>query len=144
MANKLFTGLKTLQSSQKNNHTNRLSSVAMQRILNLTVSIDVLKKANNESKISAIEHYISYCYIKPYLYLLHRTNPGFKYNIEWNSCTDEFERLAFLFPYSVQCMEHCFNVYGVDAAFLDGISIKGIFVTSPLYLSVFVSQFDNY
>ena len=35
-----------------------------------------------------------------------------------------FQRLAILFPYSVTAMNHCFKIFGVDAAFLDGYQIK--------------------
>ena len=89
------------------------------------ITVDCLKKANDAVKLSSLEHYISFSFISPFLDLLQVSNNGFKFKFEKDKNTMQFQRVAVLFPYSLHAKEHCFKVYGIDAAFLDGLAIKG-------------------
>ena len=94
-------------------------------MIGMSVSLDCLKKANQAVKLSCLEHYVSFNYIFPFLQLLESLNPGLKFKLERDESTFQFKRVAILFPYSVCAIDYCFQVYGVDAAFIDGLEIKG-------------------
>ena len=112
---------------KKKNRKNCLSNQSLLQALAETgvlVTVDCLKKSNELMKISPLEHYVSYNYISPFLELLNLENSGFKYKLERNESNFLFQRVAILLPYSVGALSHCFNVFGIDAAFLDGLEIK--------------------
>lgn len=49
---------------------------------NIIPSIDVVKKANNDIKISAVEHYQSFSSFIPFLKEFTKLNPGFKFKLK--------------------------------------------------------------
>lgn len=88
------------------------------------VSVNCLKIANRKILTSGAEHFKNFANINPYLMCFKERNPGFQYKIE-TDVNNNFQRLAVLMSYSVLALPHCFQVVGVDAAFLDGYELKG-------------------
>lgn len=131
MGNNLFRCVKSFQSTGKRDSKNRLCNEGILKLLaeggagGATITLDCLKKANCAIKLTALEHYVSYNCIIPFLTLLKSKNKGLQFKVEKDELSCDFKRLAILFPYSVHAKEHCFKVYGVDSAFLDGLEIKG-------------------
>ena len=131
MKNKVYRTIKKNESLQKNSRKGRISSKTAIETLavagnanNKLITIDCLKKANQLNKITGIEHASSMTLLYPFFEEFGRKNPGFKFELQKDPLTHEFERLAILFPYSVTAMNYCFKVFGVDTAFLDGYQIK--------------------
>jgi hypothetical protein len=125
---------------RKRSHGNLISIDGMRNILaenGISVSADCIKKANAAAKLSPLEHYVSYNYLSP---LLMSQNPGFKFKLEKDDSNCEFKRVAVLFPYTIQAIQHCFKVYAVDAAFLDSLEIKGL---SKKILYEYISALRN-
>jgi len=92
---------------------------------NTIVSEDCIKKANDLIKISSLEHYNSFNKLTPFLEEFSRLNPGFKFLIKKSDQDSNFEKVAILFSYSRQAINHCYKVVGVDSAFLGAIHIVG-------------------
>jgi hypothetical protein len=123
--------MKKNESMQKRSKKNRCSVKSTMEALAVTgygsgcfVSKDVIKKANQKFKLTAIDHVSSMSLLQPFLEEFARKNPGFKFDLEKDPVTHQFKRVAVLFPYSVIAMKHCFKVFGVDSAFLDTYKIK--------------------
>ena len=119
--------MKNNQSVQKKSLKGNNSISSVQVLLSneyrVKPSEDCIKKANNLIKISPLEHYNSYKKLVPYLEEFQRLNPGFRFSLEHHQKDFSFERVAILFPYSKHAINYCYNVVGVDAAFLDAIKV---------------------
>ena len=90
-------------------------------------SIDVLKKANNQILLSSSEHYKIFDRLHPFLESFKVNNSGFKYSLI-KDANNQFQRCAILFPYSNEAIKSCYKVVAVDAAFMDFVNIKGIYL----------------
>jgi hypothetical protein len=104
-----------------------MSVKALQGILKISglgASVDCIRNANTLLKLSSTDHYVSLSLLSPFLYQFQRLNPGFQYELK-KSLLNQFESVSILFPYSIVAIDHCFNVCGIDAAFLDVQTIEG-------------------
>lgn len=126
----MFRTATSMQTLQKNCHKNRTSTDLLRSIVAVDFkngealpTKDVIKKANQSIKLTAKEHFDSYEKLSPFLHLFKELNPGFQYKIDREFDSDSYERVAILFPYSVNAIKNCYNIYGIDSAFLDGIEI---------------------
>lgn len=75
-------------------------------IVSAELSIDKLKKANRDIQISPLDHFNGFFKLLPYLKLYKELNPGFLYKVQKSPETNEFSKLAVLFPYSIRAMKH--------------------------------------
>lgn len=131
----IYQSVKNSESNRKNNKSDKNSIGGIQNAIavnrhtsadNSIISVDCVKKANQKNSISAYEHFVGFSKLSPYLESFASLNPGFRYKLDKDKCSNEFKRLAILFPYSISAKQYCFKVYGIDAAHIGTHEVRAM------------------
>jgi hypothetical protein len=112
------------------------------------VSIDVIKKACSESRITPEEHFRSFQLLEPFLDEFVHLNPGSAVDVDWDSDTQEFKGFAVVMPYVAKCIELEYSrpIYGLDVAHMKPVKVDngGVFL-KPMYLTIISGRtLDNH
>lgn len=99
--------------------------------LNINTSVDVIKKANKEFKISAQQHLDGYNLLEPYLHELKRLNPGLLYEIQRVPDSTAFLRLIVIPQYTKDVQQYQYPLLGLDAAHMKDIVLNQLSSTAP-------------
>ena len=88
-------------------------------------TVDVVKKANAESKVSVVELIETYNYILPFCEIAKEMNSDFCYDIKKDS-RNRINKMAVLFPHCKKMFSSCFPLLGLDSAHLPVVKLKGL------------------
>jgi hypothetical protein len=124
-----FTSLKNGQSNMNNSSKNRLGTkstkeaLAGQQLQNATDN--VVKKATMAFRKRPLEHIESLGRLQAYLEEAKRQNSSLAYQVDKDE-DNMLQRAMVLFPGSASHLHYCFNVVGIDSAFMDAVMLDGI------------------
>ena len=98
----------------------------------------MVKKAAALSRIQVEDQLGSFSLLEPFLELYKEQNPGAHYELRRNDITEEFNSLAFVFPYVKNCIEHEYlrRIFGLDVSHMKKISLQGDIIIRPMFLTV--------